>query len=78
MPPDPAVACSAILSAVRSGSLSADRLDSAVARVLKMKERLGILEPQMVDLESVDTVVGSEANRATLQKIKDVCGRPCD
>jgi beta-N-acetylhexosaminidase len=78
MPPNPAAAASAILAAVHSGSLPAEKLDQAVFRVLKLKERLGLLQPRMlVDVDAVPTVVGSEANRAILQRVKDACGASC-
>lgn len=42
-PPDVAVAHAAIVDAVRSGRLSEERLDASVARILRLKDELGLL-----------------------------------
>ncbi len=45
VPPDLASAYDALLDAVRSEDLSAERLDESVARILHLKHKLGLLEP---------------------------------
>jgi beta-N-acetylhexosaminidase len=45
MPPDPAGTVAALAAAVADGSLSEERLDASVRRVLELKQRLGLLEP---------------------------------
>ena len=42
------------------GKITQARLEESVLRVLKAKERFGLLQPQMVDEGAVDTLVGSE------------------
>jgi beta-N-acetylhexosaminidase len=44
MPPDPASTVTALAAAVRDGSLSRERLDASVRRVLELKQRLGLLD----------------------------------
>lgn len=43
-PPDVAVAHAALMEAVASGRISEDRLDTSVARVLRLKSELGLLD----------------------------------
>jgi len=43
MPPDPLVARAAVVEAVQAGRVPMERLDDAVLRILKMKERVGLL-----------------------------------
>ncbi len=45
MPPQPSVAVQAVIAAVNSGRISSGRLDLHVYRVLKLKQRLGLLIP---------------------------------
>lgn len=42
MPPVPSAAVNALVGAVREGTISVDRLDQSVERVLRLKERLGL------------------------------------
>lgn len=53
LPPDPGVAVRALVRAVGEGSLSEARLDESVRRVLEAKERLGLHERRLVDLDAV-------------------------
>ena len=43
MPPDPVAAIEAIIAAVQSGQLSEERLDASLRRILRQKQRLGLL-----------------------------------
>ncbi len=45
MPPDPAASVAALRAAVAAGSISHERLDASVRRILALKQRLGLLEP---------------------------------
>ena len=59
---------------VEEGKITQARLDEAVLRTLKAKERFGMLQPQLVDESAVDTLVGSEeaklaSGRAAIRSI---------
>ena len=47
VPPDLASAYDALLNAVRNEDLSSERLDESVARILHLKQKLGLLEPSL-------------------------------
>jgi beta-N-acetylhexosaminidase len=48
MPPDPLAARNAVVAAVRAGRVPTERLDEAVLRLLRSKERLGLLDGKAV------------------------------
>lgn len=52
----------AVISAVRAGDVSAERLDDAVRRVLKLKEDFGLLEAPSYDAVKIKLEVGSAAH----------------
>ena len=60
-PTDPDVAVNAVVAAVTSGRLSADRLDASVRRVLEIKRKLGLFARRTVPLDSLMTTVGVRA-----------------
>jgi beta-glucosidase-like glycosyl hydrolase/CubicO group peptidase (beta-lactamase class C family) len=68
MPPDPVAARDAVVAAVRSGRVSPARLDEAVGRLLRAKERLGLLSGtrQVADWRDV---VASRGNLAVAEEI---------
>ncbi|GAB7108555.1 glycoside hydrolase family 3 protein [Streptomyces phaeofaciens JCM 4814] len=68
-PPDLAVAWNAVLKAVRDGELAEERLDSAVLRILRLKERLGLLDAPYADPAAVPRVVGRRTHRAAADRI---------
>ena len=68
-PPDLAVAWNAVLKAVRDGELAEERLDSAVLRILRLKERLGLLDAPYTDPAAVSRVVGRRTHRAAADRI---------
>jgi len=57
-PTDPFAVVNAMEAAVRSGRISPERLDQSVRRVLEIKERLGLFESRVRDLNQVAEVVG--------------------
>jgi beta-N-acetylhexosaminidase len=63
-PGDPALAVSAVVSAVREGRITEARLDRSVRRVLALKQRVGLFQGRTVDLDRVREVVGRRANLA--------------
>ncbi|MEU3276141.1 glycoside hydrolase family 3 protein [Streptomyces antibioticus] len=70
-PPDLAVAWNAVLDAVRDGELAEERLDSAVLRILRLKERLGLLDQPYTDPAAVSRVVGRRTHRAAADRIAE-------
>lgn len=71
MPPNLDLAKNAVLDAVHSGRLSEQRINDSVLRVLKLKVKRAILSRPFVDVDEVDTVVGTPANHAEVQGISD-------
>ncbi len=59
MPPDFPRAYNAVLAAVKSGRISAKRLDESVARVLALKERRGLFTAKPADPEAAKKIVKS-------------------
>lgn len=68
-PADPAVTIDAMEEAIRSGRISEERLNASLRRILELKRELGLFGRRTVPLDSVGTVVGSEAFRATADEI---------
>lgn len=63
MPPDPDAAHKAVVAAVRSGRLSAKRIDESVERILQAKARVGLDRRRTVNLDAIgDEVNTPEAN----------------
>ena len=58
----------AVLAAVESAELSEERIDESVARILRLKEQLGLLGDPMVD---VDAATETLANQAVAQAVGD-------
>lgn len=61
----------AVLDAVRSGRISAERLDESVARILGMKYDRGLTGDFQVDEDAVVATVGSAEHRDSAQQITD-------
>ncbi|SDT80280.1 glycoside hydrolase family 3 protein [Actinoplanes derwentensis] len=53
-----------LVSLVRTGQVSQDRIDVSVRRLLREKFRLGLFDDRHVDAERADTIVGTTAARA--------------
>lgn len=70
MPPDLARSEAAVKSAVRSGRISQQQLNTAVFRILRLKLRLGLFSDPYTSLEAARTV-GSSAHRALAQETAD-------
>ncbi|MQY07083.1 glycoside hydrolase family 3 protein [Actinomadura macrotermitis] len=71
MPPDLPRAYDAVLKAVKSGKISRKRLDEAVERILRMKERRGLFKGTRVDPARADAVIGSAAHRAVARRVAE-------
>ncbi|WP_328400400.1 glycoside hydrolase family 3 protein [Streptomyces sp. NBC_00390] len=68
-PPDLAVAWNAVLDAVKSGELSAARIDESILRILTLKEKLGLFRDPYVSHRGVDRTVGVPAHLAAADLI---------
>ena len=71
MPPVPDAAYEALLSAVKSGQISQERLDASVRRILQAKARLGLRKNRLVDVEALNSRFGNVAWQAESQEISD-------
>ncbi|MGV9554875.1 glycoside hydrolase family 3 protein [Streptomyces sp. NPDC003522] len=68
-PPRLDVAWNAVLRAVRDGELTEARLEESVLRILRLKDRLGLLADPYVDRDRVGRTVGTRAHLATADRI---------
>jgi len=58
-----------IVEKVRSGEIPQARLDEAVRRVLRAKERFGLMDAPLVDVETAPSLVGQPATEALSQDV---------
>ncbi|KUO13753.1 glycoside hydrolase family 3 protein [Streptomyces sp. DSM 15324] len=68
-PPDLALAHGAVLKAVADGELTEERLDASVLRILRLKEKLGLLAEPYADPGAVGRVVGRPGHAAEADRI---------
>ncbi|XVV15457.1 glycoside hydrolase family 3 protein [Actinoplanes sp. CA-131856] len=72
MPPNMQVAYDAVLAAVASGELTEARIDQSVRRILKLKQKRGLLSPwKPVDPAAAERTVGSAAHLRVAQSVTD-------
>nr|WP_114454380.1 glycoside hydrolase family 3 protein [Halopolyspora algeriensis] len=71
MPQNLPVAMDGVLDAVRSGEVTAERLDASVERVLTVKARRGVLESPFVDVTGAGERVGAPEHGRQAQRITD-------
>jgi beta-N-acetylhexosaminidase len=69
MPPNFARAHAAVLAAVKSGRISAKRLDQSVARVLKLKEDRGLFTAKPADAAKAAEIIKSPAHLKVARSI---------
>jgi beta-N-acetylhexosaminidase len=69
MPVSLAKTYAAVLKAVRSGAIPRARLDEAVTRILRMKERRGLFDAPYVDAAKAAKVVGAAEHRAAARRV---------
>jgi CubicO group peptidase (beta-lactamase class C family) len=69
MPPDADIAVDALVSAVKRGVISQQRLDESVRRVLTLKQWTGIAENRYVDVDRVAEVVASPEHQRLATEI---------
>lgn len=70
-PPDLAVAWNAVLAAVHSGELSVTRVEESILRILRLKEKLGLLRDPFVTSRGVDRTVGTRSHLAAADRIAE-------
>jgi beta-N-acetylhexosaminidase len=71
MPPNLQLALDAVKGAVQSGRLTEKRIDQSVLRILELKHKRGILAKPFVDVQKVDTIVGTPEHVGAIQEITD-------
>jgi beta-N-acetylhexosaminidase len=71
IPADLQASYDAMLQAVKSGEIPADRLDASVLKVMKAKASLGLQKARLVDVNAVSKLVDKPENLATGQQIAD-------
>jgi len=71
MPADLGASVRAMLTAVRTGEISQERLDASVLKILKAKGSLGLQKNRRVDITAIPKLVGSPENMAQGQHISD-------
>jgi beta-N-acetylhexosaminidase len=59
----------AVVAAVEQGALSRERIDASVRAILTLKARAGLARRRVVSIDSVNSVVGSKAHRATADSV---------
>jgi beta-N-acetylhexosaminidase len=59
----------ALVQAVKSGEISAARLDESVGRILRAKERFRVLNPPPVEVEKAASRVGTDTNRRMSREV---------
>lgn len=62
-PPDVEKSFRVLRSAVEAGEIPLTRIEASVRRILEAKARLGLDKNRLVDLEQLDTIVGSVAHQ---------------
>ncbi|MFH9013896.1 glycoside hydrolase family 3 protein [Streptomyces sp. NPDC017943] len=70
-PPDLDLAWNAVLTAVREGELTEERLDRSVLRILRLKAKLGLFREPYVRLGDVERTVGTRSHRAAADRIAE-------
>ncbi|WP_267243922.1 glycoside hydrolase family 3 protein [Streptomyces sp. PR69] len=70
-PPDLALAWNAVLNAVRSGELAVERVEESVLRILRLKERLGLLRDPFASHRDVERTVGARSHLAAAERIAE-------
>jgi beta-N-acetylhexosaminidase len=70
-PEDVSRCIDAVVAGVREGRYTEARLDSSVRRVLEMKNRLGLSQRKLVDLNALRFLVGDSSNAQAARRIAE-------
>lgn len=71
MPSSSRRAINAVVAAVERGTITRERIDASVRRILELKLRTGAVQHRYVALDSARIVVGSAASRAVARRIAE-------
>ncbi|MEV4772577.1 glycoside hydrolase family 3 protein [Micromonospora humida] len=69
LPADPPAAIATVLGAVRDGTLTEDRIDQSVRRILRLKATLGLFDNPYTSSRAVDSLVGTAADQETMAEV---------
>ena len=69
VPPDPDLAVSAVVGAVRRGEITEERINESVRRILAAKHQLGLDRRRTVDIDAVASRVSTRPNRHLAREI---------
>jgi beta-N-acetylhexosaminidase len=70
-PEDVSKCIDAVVAGVREGRYTEARLDSSVRRILELKNRLGLTQRKLVDLNALRFLVGDSSNAQTARRIAE-------
>jgi beta-N-acetylhexosaminidase len=71
MPSDPVVAINGVMAALKSGRLTAKRIEDSVSRLLAAKARLGLGTKKLVDIEAIRALIDTEESNAVARQVAD-------
>ncbi|MFC4145107.1 glycoside hydrolase family 3 protein [Micromonospora mangrovi] len=66
LPTNPPAAIATVIDAVRAGTISRQRIDQSVYRILRMKAELGLFDHPYTTSEAVDSTVGNPAEQQVM------------
>ena len=69
VPPDPDMAVSAVVDAVRRGEITEERVDESVRRILAVKHQLGLDRRRTVDIDAIASRISTRPNRHLAREI---------
>ncbi len=69
VPPDPDVAVSAVVNAVKRGEITVARVNESVRRILAVKHGLGLDRKRTVDIDAIASRIGTRPNRHLAREI---------
>jgi beta-N-acetylhexosaminidase len=68
-PPHLPSAFRAVMAAIEAGEVSEERLERSVERILRLKDRLGLLDDPFVDVEAVAGALGTTEDEAVAREV---------
>jgi beta-N-acetylhexosaminidase len=69
VPPDPELAVSAVVAAVRRGEITEERVNESVRRILAVKHQLGLDRRRTVDIDAIASRISTRPNRHLAREI---------
>ena len=68
---DPELTFNALMSAVASGEIDIEQINSSVRRILEIKDRINALDNKLIDMDNVKQIVGSKEHESIAKEIAD-------